>query len=60
MIDNLFNAALALSLLVGSALTLGSALQDAAPSAHVALNRPAAPAHVVATAQTDTVRNPLR
>ena len=60
MIDNLFNAALALSLLVGSALTIGSALQDPPPSARTAQNRTSAPAHLVATAQTDTVRNPLR
>ena len=58
MIDNLFNAALALSLLVGSALPLGEALQDPATSARTAQSQP--PAHLVATAQANTVRNPLR
>lgn len=58
MIDNLFNAALALSLLVGTALTVGAALQDSAPGARTAQNRP--PAQLVATAQTDTMRSPLR
>ena len=62
MIDNLFNATLALTLLVGSALAMGSALQDPPPSARTAQIRTPepAPAHLIATAQADTVRNPLR
>jgi hypothetical protein len=35
MIDNLFNAALAVCLLVGSSLALGSALQERPPGARI-------------------------
>ena len=59
MIDNLFTAALALTLLVGGTVAIGSTLQET-PRPNACATQAQAPVQQQAAAQTDALKPTLR
>jgi hypothetical protein len=59
MIDNLFTAALALTLLVGGTVAIGSTLQET-PRSNACATRAQAQVHALTTAQVEALKPTLR